>query len=109
MKIFEIETTEEMPKCGGCNWETGSLYALASSAEEAQELYDDDQAGCCAQCIVDLLCYYEIVGAPENPCCSCRFQHYDHAHKPYCTRAHWSDEPRNACEGVRECTFHEEA
>ena len=39
MRIYQVDRTEESDdgKCGGCNWESQDLFALASSPEEAQE------------------------------------------------------------------------
>jgi hypothetical protein len=65
MRIYQVETEQEMPKCGGCNWESSNLYALANSEEEAQELYETEQAGCCSQCLVELLANYGIVPIEE--------------------------------------------
>ncbi len=42
-------------KCGCCNWETGTLYVLADSLEEAKELYREGEAGICGSCMGDML------------------------------------------------------
>ena len=51
LKIFEVAEDE---KCGGCNWKVHKLYLLASSEEEAKELYNE-HGGLCADCLVELL------------------------------------------------------
>jgi hypothetical protein len=54
-KLFIVSTEEEEPKCGGCNWRVGRLYALAETQEEAQELYGNGDAGLCGDCMCDLI------------------------------------------------------
>jgi len=56
LKIFLVAEDE---KCGCCNWEVERLFLVASSEEEAKELYKENTkeggGALCAECIVDLL------------------------------------------------------
>ena len=58
---------DDREKCGGCNWEVTNLYVLASSQEEADELYVSGEAGLCGDCMGELLVegVYEIAGRVE--------------------------------------------
>ena len=61
MRLFKIAIEEN--KCGCCNWATSYLWVLANNKDEALELYKQDVAGLCADCMCDLLCEekYEVV------------------------------------------------
>jgi hypothetical protein len=52
-KLFLVNNNEV--KCGACNWETGSLYILANTQEEAESLYLDGKAGMCGECMCNFL------------------------------------------------------
>jgi len=52
-RIFLVALDE---KCGGCNWRVQNLYLVASSKEEAMELYKAyGERGLCADCLVEML------------------------------------------------------
>ena len=53
--LFTVAVDEDEPKCGGCNWRVGRLYALAETQEEANALYQSGDAGLCGDCMADLL------------------------------------------------------
>jgi hypothetical protein len=51
MKIYEVGNDE---KCGGCNWEAGTVYYAAESQEAADEMYGENEGGLCADCLIGL-------------------------------------------------------
>ena len=53
MQVFAI--TVDDVNCGCCNWEVGTLYVRAYSAQEAEKLYDSGEAGICGSCFADML------------------------------------------------------
>ena len=50
-KIYEVARNE---KCGGCLWNASKLYVIASSEEEAKELYKAF-GGLCAECLIEMI------------------------------------------------------
>ena len=65
MRIYEVGDDE---KCGGCNWEVGTVYYAAESQEAADEMYEENGGGLCADCLIGLFEEekYEIT-LPSNP------------------------------------------
>ena len=57
MKMFIVDNEV---KCLACNWRA-RLYAYAESQEAADELYEDEDAGLCGDCMCDLLVEAEKV------------------------------------------------
>lgn len=59
MKIFIMETADVEKKCGGCNWQTCTFYAIGESKEQITseiEAGDDEYGlGMCNACLVDML------------------------------------------------------
>lgn len=51
MKIYEVGHDE---KCGGCNWPAHTVYFAADSQEIADEMYEENERGLCAECLVEL-------------------------------------------------------
>jgi hypothetical protein len=54
-RLFEYGVHEGTGKCGGCNWEVGEVYVIATSQSEAGKLYYEEGYGLCAECITDLI------------------------------------------------------
>lgn len=50
MKIYEVGHDK---KCG-CNWEAGTVYCVAESQEDADEMYKENERGLCADCLIAL-------------------------------------------------------
>ena len=66
MRIFQVETKQEETKCGGCNWDSCLLYVMAETGEGAQYLFDRDEAGMCAGCVLEMICEtHELVVVPR--------------------------------------------
>ena len=42
MKIYEVGNDE---KCGGCNWEVGTVYYATESQKDADEMYEENEYG----------------------------------------------------------------
>jgi len=54
-RLFVVTDGEEEVKCGGCLWRVSRLYVIAKTQKEAEELYEQGEAGLCGDCISDLL------------------------------------------------------
>jgi len=54
-RLFEYRVHEDTGKCGGCNWEVGEVYVIATSQSEADKLYYEQNYGLCSECITDLI------------------------------------------------------
>lgn len=65
MKIYEVGQDE---KCGGCNWEVHTVYFAAESQEDADEMFEENNSGLCADCLVELFEEQEYeIALPVNP------------------------------------------
>ncbi len=51
MKIYEVGHDE---KCGGCNWEVGTVYYAADNQEIADQMYEENGSGLCSDCLISL-------------------------------------------------------
>ena len=51
MKIYAVGHNE---KCGGFNWEVHTVYFAADSQEVANEMYEENDRGLCADCLIEL-------------------------------------------------------
>ena len=52
MKPFIVAHDE---KCGNCNWRVSNIYVIAKDEDEAREIYKQNGAGLCAECICEML------------------------------------------------------
>jgi len=46
---------EDRAHCSGCGWNTTKLWVLANSQEEAVELVNEDKAGLCGECFMEMV------------------------------------------------------
>jgi len=67
MRIFAIAEDNGELKCPSCLWRVSRLYVIAKDEKEARRLYEEEGAGLCADCLVDMMVEekYEIV-VPEK-------------------------------------------
>jgi hypothetical protein len=68
LKLFEVDQDNDDKKCGGCNWKVSNLYVLATSQEEAEQIYKKGDGGLCGDCMCELLAEtsYEIDNEPKK-------------------------------------------
>ncbi|MFA5790597.1 MAG: hypothetical protein WC976_06025 [Caldisericia bacterium] len=52
MKIFIVGHDK---KCGECNWNEDTLFALANSQQEADEMFKAQTTGFCGRCMSESL------------------------------------------------------
>jgi len=55
LRLYRFSSEARDGKCDRCNWSVDCLYVLATSEEEAEELFRKGEAGLCGYCFSDML------------------------------------------------------
>jgi len=54
-----IEDGEEIPgdygKCGGCNWESGTVFLIAKDAADLEKRFNEHHTGLCGECMTRMI------------------------------------------------------